>query len=226
MQPMAYRSRGGQTWRRLRPGALSLPMTMLVVLLTVVLLPFLWNLGAIYTVRGAARTGSDAAALAAAEELARRLNAASGDWWGCLPPETDTLIVRRYVNDVVLPLAAAQQRGQAVARNYAAAHNQTLTGYGQRIRAMAADGIHARAVAGVVIAPVIVDVASAAAVRGMVGLPGGELSGRPITAHASAEVYLAQVRRWETPCPAQAQPEAVAVHYAFRWRIRLVPADW
>jgi hypothetical protein len=42
-----------------------------------------------------------------------------------------------------------------------------------------------------------------------------------VRSRASAEVYLASVRTWQTPCPA-APTKAIAQHYQFTWKTRLI----
>lgn len=205
-------------------GSMTLLSTGLILVALVVMLPMVWNLGAVHVVRRQSQNGSDAAAQAAAESVARRLNALSYDWWGCVPPELPRTIVGRYVSSIVTS-AATSNAGAGAAVQYAASNHGTITRYSQHLHRMAADGVHAKLVDGVVIPPVHIDVGASAPVRGLIATSMYDLEGLPVPSGASAEVYLHRVRIWETPCPHN-PTEAVARHYQFRWQIRLVKTGW
>jgi hypothetical protein len=83
--------------------------------------------------------------------------------------------------------------------------------------------VHAKLVDGVVLIPVHVDTRTTSTVVGILGTERYSGSG-PLRARATAETYLERFWRWETPCPGD--PEAIAVHYRFKWKIRLVKTDW
>lgn len=89
---------------------------------------------------------------------------------------------------------------------------------------MGADDVHAKLVDGMVVPPIHVNVGASANVRGTLAPQIYGVEGQPVQSNATAEVYLDRVRTWETPCPAN--PQAVARHYQFRWRIRLVETGW
>jgi hypothetical protein len=204
-------------------GSMTFLVTALIVMAVLVVLPMVWNTGAIRAVRRQSQNSSDAAALAAAESVARRLNSVSQDWWGCIPPETPPLIVTRYVETIVSPIAASHL-GQGAANTYAAQNRGSLIAYAQHLHRMGADGVHAKLVDGVVVPPIHADVRSTSPVRGAMELAIYDVNGMPMQSGATAEVYLDRVRTWETPCPAT--PKAIARHYQFRWKIRMIRTGW
>lgn len=212
-------------WAALRQehGSMSIAAAGVIFVGVVAILPLVWNLGSIWTIRRQSQTSSDAAALAAAESIARRLNGQSQDWWDCVPPETPQTIVQAYVGAVVAP-AAQSQLGRPAAEEYAATNRGTLTQYSQHIHPMGADGVHAKLVDSVVVPPIHVDLDGSVTMRGTLAPAGASVAGKPVHSGTTAETYLHQVRSWETPCPFD--PEAVAQHYQFRWRIRLVETGW
>jgi ABC-type phosphate transport system substrate-binding protein len=191
-----------------------------VVILT--LLPLVWNFGAIWNARRVSQNASDAATLAGAESVARQINALSQDWWGCVPPETPQTIVQRYKQQVVASVAGSGI-GSGSAGSFAKANGASINGYSQRLHPMGADGVHAKMVDGVVVIPVHVDARTSSPTLGVIVTEryGGIA---PLRAHATAETYLDRYWRWETPCPTN--PKAIAVHYRFKWKIRLVKTDW
>ncbi len=204
-------------------GSMTLLMTGLLVVALVVVIPLVWNIGAVRAIGRQSQNGSDAAALAGAESVARRLSDRGRDWWGCVPPETPTTIVRRYLGTVVAPVAWSQI-GRPAAQGYAGANGGSLSDYGQRLRSMGADGVHARLVSGVVIPPVMADVDAYVPVTGLVASQLYKGDGMPVPSGATAEAYLASVHTWQTSCPAN--PKAAARHYSFRWKVRLVKTGW
>ena len=221
-------------------GSMTLLMTGLIVVAVVVTLPMVWNIGAVRVVRHHSQNSSDAAALAAAESSARRLNALSRDWWGCVPPKKPRQIVERYMRSVVAPVAASNI-GRGAAVQYASQNRGTVARYSQWLRKMKADGVHAKLVDGVAILPIHADVRSSAPVTGLIGAgfledgsrdpdeaptetPAHPLEGMPVLSQATAETYLDWVRTWQTPCPTDSN--AVARHYQFRWKVRLVKTGW
>lgn len=209
-----------QSWRDER-GNMTLLSTALIVMSMTIVLPIAWNWGVLFTVRNQSQNGSDAGSLAAAESVARELNAAGRDWWDCVPPKTPPQIVRRYVETVVVPVGGSGNGGGA-AEQYAAQNRSTINDYAQWVQRMAADGVHAKAVDGVTVPPVRTAVEGSAQIQGTLieGLYG--FDGTPVNSRARAEAYLYSVRSWQTPCPTD--PEAIAQHYTFRWRIRLIDA--
>lgn len=203
-------------------GSASMLIVGLTFVVVLTMLPLVWNFGALYNARRVSQNASDAAALAGAESVARRINDLSQDWWGCVPPETPQTIVQRYKQQVVAAVAGSGN-GAGAASSYAAANHSTLGGYGQRLRPMGADGVHAKLVDGVVLVPVHVDTRTTSPMVGILG--SDQYSGvAPLRARATAETYLERFWRWETPCPTN--PKAIAVHYRFKWKIRLVKTGW
>lgn len=202
-------------------GSASLFAVGLVFVATVVFLPLVWNMGSIYTARRISQNGTDAAALAGAESVARRLNQLSTDWWGCIPPETPPTIVERYKQQVVAPVAGSRL-GAGSAAEYAASNKTTLAGYQQRLKVMGADGVHAKLVDGSTVYPVHVDTATTSPTKGF--LQPGRYTNQTLRARATAETYLSRVYTWETPCPTN--PKAIARHYSFTWKVRLVKTGW
>ena len=196
---------------------------MLTVLIMTTVLPLVWNGGAIFVARRQSQNSSDAAALAAAQSVAQSLNSASQDWWGCIPPQTPTLIVEAYKAAVVMPIGSAGG-GSGAAAQYAAANRAELTGYRQAIAPMGPDGVHAQLVSGATVWPIRLTVHGQAGVRGSIVPSFYHLDGTPVKAWASAEAYLARVRTWQTPCPA-APDKAIAQHYQFTWKTRLIKTD-
>jgi hypothetical protein len=217
---MDYRRNNWRDAYRDDQGSMSLATTGLIIVMLLVLLPMIWNLGAIRTVHRYSQNSSDAAALAGAESVARRLNDLSRDWWGCVPPETPPGIVERYLRSVVVPVGHSGI-GQGAAAEYAASNRGALRSYSQRVRWMGADGVHAKLVSGVVVPPIQVDVEAGSPVRGLLARPLYDMEGRPVPTRATAEAYLDQVRTWQTPCRFNPK-DAVEVHYQFRWKVRLV----
>lgn len=203
-------------------GNMTLLSTMLVVMSMLIVLPIAWNWGVLFTVRTQSQNGSDAGALAGAESVARQLNAAGTDWWGCVPPETPPVIVRRYVETVVGPVGNSGSGGGA-AGQYAAANRGSLAGYSQWMQRMAADGVHAKLVDGVTVPPVRVAVRNDAPIAGTLAEGLYQFDGMPVGSQARAETYLDRVRSWQTPCPGN--PKAIAQHYNFRWRVRLINSE-
>jgi hypothetical protein len=204
-------------------GSMTFVMTALIMMAVIIVLPLVWNTGAIRAVRRQSQNSSDAAALAGAESVARRLNSLSQDWWGCIPPETPKSIVGRYVGTVVTPIAGSNI-GLGAAQSYAAQNRGSLSAYSQHLHPMGADGVHAKMVDGVVVPPIHVDLRSSSQVRGAMELAVYNVNGLPVRSSATAEVYLDRVRTWQTPCPYN--PEAIARHYQFRWKIRMVRTGW
>lgn len=203
-------------------GSASMLITGVMFVVVLTLLPLVWNFGALYNARRLSQNGSDAAALAGAESVARRINDLSQDWWGCVPPETRQTIVQRYKQQVVAAVAGSGV-GAGSASTYASANRSSLTGYNQRLRPMGADGVHAKLVDGVVLIPVHVDARTTSPNVGFIVTE--RYNGiAPLRARATAETYLERFWRWETPCPGN--PKAIAVHYRFQWKIRLVKTDW
>lgn len=202
---------------------MSLAVAGVIFVGVVAILPLVFNLGAVWSIRRQSQNSSDAAALAAAESLARRLNTQSQDWWGCVPPETPQTIVGRYVGQVVAR-TAGQQIGGGAASEYAAANRGNVNRYSQHLHPMGADGVHAKLVDGVTVPPIHVDVGTTVAVRGTFAPSAAGVEGRPVQSNATAETYLWRVRSWQTPCPGN--PKAIAQHYQFRWRVRLVETGW
>lgn len=203
-------------------GSASMLGVGLTLVTVLTMLPLAWNFGALYNARRVSQNGSDAAALAGAESVARRINDLSQDWWGCVPPETPQTIVMRYKQQVVA-MVAASQIGAGAAGSFAGANHSSLTGYRQRLHSMGPDGVHAKLVDGVVIIPVHADARTTSPVVGILGTDRYSGAG-PLRARATAETYLDRYWRWETPCPGN--PKAIAVHYRFQWKIRLVKTDW
>lgn len=203
-------------------GNITLLSTMLIVMSMLIVLPIAWNWGVLFTVRTQSQNGSDAAALAGAESVARQLNAAGADWWGCVPPETPPLIVRRYVETVVAPVGNSGM-GAGAAEEYAAANRGAIDAYRQWMQRMGADGVHAKLVAGVTVPPVRVAVRNAAPIKGTLADGLYPFNDLPVGSQARAETYLDRVRSWQTPCPGD--PEAIAQHYTFRWRVRLIDSE-
>lgn len=186
------------------------------------LLPLVWNFGALYSARRVSQNASDAAALAGAESVARAINARSQDFWGCVPPETPQLIVQRYKLQVVATVAASGV-GAGPASSFASANTSSISGYTQRLHPMGADGVHAKLVDGVTVFPVHVDARTVSQTTGVIVKERyGDMPS--MRARATAETYLKQYWRWETPCPGN--PKAIAVHYRFKWQVRLVKTDW
>ncbi|MBA3944897.1 MAG: Tad domain-containing protein [Herpetosiphonaceae bacterium] len=201
-------------------GSIALVSTAMIIMFTLLLLPAVWNLGAIKAVRRQSQNGSDAAALSGAETLAQRLNAAGADWWGCIPPETRQTIVGRYVGMVVAPLAASNA-GQGDAAGYFSSNGGALNAYGQRLRY----GPHALVVSGVPVPPIVDDVKGDVSMKGTIIASIYHIDGAPIRSSASGEAYLDDVQSWTTPCPAN-PIHAIAFHYRFRWKVRLVPTGY
>lgn len=204
-------------------GSMVFVVTALITMAILVILPLLWNTGAIRAIRRQSQNSSDAAALAGAETLARQLNTMSQDWWGCIPPETPQTIVRRYLGTVVTPIANSSM-GYGAAASYAAQNRGSLTNYAQHLHPMGADGVHAKLVDGVVIPPIHVDLRASSPVRGAMELAIYDVNGTPLHSGATGEVYLDRVRTWTTPCPYSTK--SVARHYQFRWKIRMVRTGW
>jgi len=204
-------------------GGITILNTALIVVALIVVLPTVWNFGAVRVMSRISHTSSDAAAQAAAESVARRLTDLGSDWWGCIPPETPPQIVRRYVSMVVEPIAWSHI-GAGAAGQYAASNRGSLTEYDQHLHRMGADGVHARLVDGVIVPPVHVAAGISVPLQGLIARSVSPGEGTPVPSHASAEAYLARVTTWVTPCPGNT--EAVARHYRFRWKIRLVPTGW
>lgn len=200
-------------------GNMTALSTVTVVVLLTTLLPIVVNWGALFAIRTQSQNSSDAAALAAAEETARRLNRVSQDVWGCVPPETPTTIVQTYRSTTVVPIGNSSSGGGA-AQQYTQINEATLVDYNQYVARARADNVHARTVAGVTIPPIYADVRSEALVRGTLFNGLYKFNGTPVRARASAETYLAKVDTWQTPCPTD--PKAVAQHYRFRWQVRLI----
>ena len=201
-------------------GSIALISTALIIMFTLLLLPAVWNLGAINAVRRQSQNGSDAAALAGAETLAQRLDAAGADWWGCIPPETRQTIVGRYVGMVVAPLAGSNA-GRGSAAGYFSSNDGNLDAYGQRLRY----GPHALVVSGVPVPPIEADVKGFVSMKGTIIASLYHIDGTPIRSSATGEAYLDDVRTWTTPCPANPL-HAIAFHYRFTWKVRLVPTGW
>jgi hypothetical protein len=204
-------------------GSMTILTTAMLVVSLVVILPMVLNLGAVRTVRRQSQNGSDAAAQAAAEQAARVLNYRSRDIWGCVPPETASSIVRRYVATVVEPIGESGVGGDS-AREYAAQNHSTVTSYSTHVHRMGADGVHAKTVSGVVVPPVHVSARVSAPLKGLIVEPMDDLNGYPVPSLASGEAYLDRYRTWKTPCPGN--PDAIAIHYQFIWKMRLVKAGW
>jgi hypothetical protein len=204
-------------------GNITAIVTAMILLLTTTLLPLVWNVGAAYAARRQSQNGSDAAALAAAEEVARSLNAASTDWWGCIPPQTNQLIVQSYVGLVVVPIGGAGG-GSGAAAQYAANNRSTLTQYSQGVAWVAPDNVHARLVDGVTVPPIRISVGTRSEVRGSLMDAIYRTNQASLRARARSEVYLDKVHKWQTPCPA-APTKAIAQHYRFEWKIRLIATD-
>lgn len=200
-------------------GNITAIATVTIVLSMLIVLPMVWNWGALYTTRTFSQNGSDAGSLAAAETVARQLNNASLDWWGCIPPETPPSIVQKYVGMVVMPIGNGGA-GAGAAQDYAAANRSDVRNYAQFVQPMGPDGIHAKIVDGVTIPPTRVELESAAPVTGILAEGIYRLNGTPVGSYATAETYLYNYRTWETPCPLD--PEAIARHYQFTWRVRLI----
>lgn len=212
-------------------GSISIASAGLVLVAITVFLPMVWNLGAVRVVRRLSQNSSDAAALAAAETVARQLN----EQGRCVPVKTPSVDLRRYVLTTVAPLGN-DGSGAGAADQYARSNRGTLRAYGQRLYPTASDGVHSKLVDGVVFPPSRVYLETQVPIHGLlvVAMYGGE--GTPVRSAASAEVYLAKVRvnnidregdaesaylfRNEPPCPVGAGKV-----YTFRWLVRLVPSD-
>lgn len=214
--------------KRVRPireehGSMTLLSTAMIVVSLLVILPMVWNLGSVRVVRRQSQNSSDAAAQAGAERVAREINRRSRDVWGCVPPETASSIVRRYVASVVAPIGGSNV-GAGDAAEFAAHNRGTTTSYQQHVHSMGADGVHAKLVRGVVVPPVHVTAQASAAVKGLIAAPMDGLEGYPVPSLASGEAYLYSWNTWTTSCPNNSK--AKAIHYSFTWRIRLVKAGW
>lgn len=204
-------------------GSMVYLVTALITMAVLVVLPLVWNTGAIRAIRRQSQNSSDAAAHAGAEAVARQLNNMSRDWWGCIPPETPQTIVRRYLGMVVTPIANSNT-GYGSAASYAAQNRGSLTSYAQHLHPMGADGVHAKMVDGVVIPPIHVNLRSSSTVRGAMELAIYDVNGTPLYSGATGEAYLDRVRTWTTPCPYNSK--AIARHYQFTWKIRMVRTGW
>ncbi len=202
---------------------MTLVSTALIVVALTVVLPMVWNFGAVYTVRRQSQNSADAAAQAAAESVARELNEQSRNVWGCVPPETPSSIVRRYVGGKVSSIANSGV-GAGAAADYAAANRGSVSGYTQHLHPLRADGVHAKLVHGIVVPPVHVTAETSAPVRGLIAKSMFSSEGMASPSRAGGEAYLHWWREWQTPCPGN--PKAVAWHFQFRWKIRLIRSDW
>lgn len=204
-------------------GSMTLVSSALIVVALTVILPMVWNFGAVYTVRRQSQNSADAAAQAAAESVARELNEQSKNVWGCVPPETPSTIVMRYVGGKVASIANSGV-GAGAAADYAAANRGNVTGYTQHLHPRPADGVHAKLVHGVAVPPVHVTAETSAAVRGLIARSMFSVERTSSPSRAGGEAYLDGWREWKTSCPGN--PKAVAWHFQFRWKIRLIRSDW
>lgn len=205
-------------------GSMVPLVTALITMAVLVILPMVWNTGAIRAIRRQSQNSSDAAAHAGAEAVARQLNNMSRDWWGCIPPETPQTIVGRYLGTVVTPIAAGQV-GYGSAASFASQNRGSLISYAQHLHPMGPDGVHAKMVDGVVIPPIHVNLRASSPVRGALELAIYDVNGTPLYSGATGEAYLDRVRTWTTPCPYN-PTKAIARHYQFTWKVRLVRTGW
>lgn len=209
------------TTRRLREllaeedGNIIALSTATIMVLVLVIMPIVMNAGVISTTRRFSQNGSDAAALAAAEEVAREL---SRDWTAiqCMPPAKMREIAEEYRATRVYPIGNSGIGGGA-AGQYAAANRGDLQSYGQYT-----GGPHPYNWAGVRIPSITTMAANGADVR-VTFIPSFyNLNGRDVDSVASAEAFMEQVIPLPPlPCP---EESSTAVHPRFRfvWNVRII----
>lgn len=189
-----------------------------IMMFMLFVMPLAYNFGVAGTWRRFSQNGSDAAALAGAEQAARAL--LTPDWRGCDPPETNRLLLERYVATRVAPVAYGSN-GFGPAAAFASENQSDLVDYQQFLGPRAVLGGRANNIVhGVIIPPVRVMVKTESTVAGMFANGSAGIDGERVPSYAHAEAYLRKWRYWLTPCPYNKY--AVEHHYYFEWKVRLI----
>ena len=189
-----------------------------IIMFMLVVMPIAVNFGVAGTWRRFSQNGSDAAALAAAEQAGRDLW--TPDWRGCQPPETSQMLVERYNLQRVTRVAYSQS-GMGPAAAFAGDNQSDLVEYLQFLGPRAVLGGRANNVVhGVIVPPVRVMVKTEATVAGMFANGEAGVNGERVPSYAQAEAYLYKWRHWVTPCPYNKY--AIENHFYFEWKVRLL----